>query len=64
MRLVVEGHSNDEIATRLGIASKTLESHLRRIFERVGVVSRTKLATRDLGEGWLDLAIDDAADTQ
>lgn len=58
VRLVVEGSSNDEIATHLGIASKTVESHLRRIFERVGVVSRTELATRALREGWLDLPVD------
>jgi DNA-binding NarL/FixJ family response regulator len=61
VRLVVEGRSNDEIATHLGIASKTVESHLRRIFERVGVVSRTELATRALREGWLDLPVDDSA---
>ena len=61
VRLVVEGRSNDEIAAHLGIASKTVESHLRRIFERVGVVSRTELATRALREGWLDLPVDDAS---
>ncbi len=55
MRRVVEGLSNDEIAVDLGISTKTVESHLRRIFERVDVVSRTELATRALREGWLDL---------
>lgn len=55
VRKVVEGRSNDEIATDLGIAPKTVESHLRRIFERVDVTSRTELATRALREGWLDL---------
>jgi DNA-binding NarL/FixJ family response regulator len=55
VRLVVEGRSNDEIAAHLGIASKTVESHLRRIFERLAVASRTELATRALREGWLDL---------
>jgi DNA-binding NarL/FixJ family response regulator len=55
VRRVVEGRSNDEIAADLDISSKTVESHLRRIFERVAVVSRTELATRALREGWLDL---------
>ncbi len=55
VRKVVEGRSNDEIASDLGISSKTVESHLRRIFERVDVTSRTELATRALREGWLDL---------
>lgn len=55
VRKVVEGRSNDEIGAELGIAPKTVESHLRRIFERVEVTSRIELATRALREGWLDL---------
>jgi DNA-binding NarL/FixJ family response regulator len=55
VRKVVEGRSNDEIGADLGIAPKTVESHLRRIFERLDVTSRTELATRALREGWLDL---------
>jgi DNA-binding NarL/FixJ family response regulator len=58
VRKVVEGRSNDEIGANLNISSKTVESHLRRIFERVGVASRTELATRAIREGWLDLPTD------
>ena len=54
--LVVEGWSNEEIAGRLGISVKTVESHLTRIFERVQVASRTELATRAIREGWLESA--------
>lgn len=54
VRLVVDGASNDEIGTRLGISSRTVESHLRRLFERLGVASRTELAARALREGWLE----------
>jgi DNA-binding NarL/FixJ family response regulator len=57
VRLVVEGASNDEIGARLGISSRTVESHLRRLFERVGVASRTELAARALREGWLEDAV-------
>lgn len=52
---VVEGLSNDEIATRLSISPKTVESHLRRLFERHGLASRTELATRALRDGWLEV---------
>ena len=59
VRLVVEGRSNDEIGADLGIAPKTVETHLRRVFERLGVASRTELATRALREGWLELPVDE-----
>ena len=55
VRLVVDGRSNDEIAARLGIGPKTVESHLRRLFERLDLASRTELATRALREGWLEV---------
>jgi DNA-binding NarL/FixJ family response regulator len=55
VRLVVDGRSNDEIAARLGIGAKTVESHLRRLFERLDIASRTELATRALREGWLEV---------
>lgn len=53
--LVVEGRSNDEIGVALGITSKTVEAHLRRLFDRLGLQSRTELATRALREGWLEV---------
>lgn len=55
VRLVIDGRSNDEIASRLGIGAKTVESHLRRLFERFDLASRTELATRALREGWLEV---------
>ena len=56
VRQVVDGRSNDEIATALGITPKTVETHLRRLFERFDLASRTELATKALREGWLELA--------
>ena len=58
VRLVVDGRSNDEIGAALAIGSKTVETHLRRLFERLAVASRTELATRALREGWLDIPPD------
>jgi DNA-binding NarL/FixJ family response regulator len=57
VRLVTDGFSNDEIAARLSISPKTVESHLRRLFERHHVASRTELASRALRDGWLDLPL-------
>ena len=54
LRLVADGASNDEIGARLGISSRTVESHLRRLFERLAIASRTELAARALREGWLE----------
>ncbi len=55
VRLVIDGRSNDEIGGQLGIGGKTVETHLRRLFERHGLASRTELATRAIREGWLDV---------
>jgi DNA-binding NarL/FixJ family response regulator len=55
VRLVADGRSNDEVGASLGIGSKTVETHLSRIFERFGVSSRTELAARAVREGWLDV---------
>lgn len=54
LRCVVDGASNDEIGARLGISARTVESHLRRLFERHDTASRTELASRAIREGWLE----------
>ena len=55
VRLVVDGCSNDQIGSALGIGARTVETHLRRLFERFAIASRTELATRALREGWLEI---------
>jgi DNA-binding NarL/FixJ family response regulator len=52
---LIASRSNDEIAADLGLASKTIEKHLGRMFDRFGAMSRTELAMRAEREGWLDL---------
>lgn len=61
LALVADGRSNDEIAAGLGIASATVETHLRRMFQRTGAASRTELATRALKEGWFEIPRDPRA---
>ena len=51
--LVGAGASNSEIAGSLGVSEKTIESHLRRMFDRYGVLSRTELTVFAINEGWL-----------
>jgi DNA-binding NarL/FixJ family response regulator len=46
---VVEGKTNREVAAELFVAVKTVEAALTRIYDKLGVRSRTQLAGR-LGE--------------
>lgn len=51
--LVSAGASNAEAASLLGLSEKTIESHLRRLFDRYGVLSRTELVVMAMREGWV-----------
>jgi DNA-binding NarL/FixJ family response regulator len=44
--LVLRGYPNPVIASTLGIASTTTKRHLTRIFDKIGVDSRTQLVSR------------------
>ena len=51
---IARGLTSDEIGHRLAISGRTVESHLRRLFDRYGVVSRSELLVLATTEGWID----------
>jgi DNA-binding CsgD family transcriptional regulator len=48
LRLLAAGHTNTQIARRLGISEGTVRTHLENIYDRLGVSSRTAAVTRAL----------------
>jgi DNA-binding NarL/FixJ family response regulator len=54
VRLVVEGCSTDEIASRLTIRPQTVKNRLSRIYAKLGVATRVQLAVYALRNGLAD----------
>ena len=54
---VMAGRSNDELCTDLGVARKTIEAHLSRLFVRFDVGTRTELGILAEREQLLDLPV-------
>lgn len=50
---VAAGDANKQIALRLGIGESTVKTHLLRIYEKLGVDSRTRAVTLALERGFL-----------
>jgi DNA-binding NarL/FixJ family response regulator len=50
-----EGLSNKQIATQLNIGARTVQTHWRNIFDKLGVYSRTEAIIHSIRRGWLNL---------
>ena len=54
LKLVATGLSNKEIAYQLRISPNTVKVHLKNIFSKIGVVSRTEAAMFAVRQGWVE----------
>ncbi|MBN1399546.1 MAG: response regulator transcription factor [Anaerolineae bacterium] len=55
LKLAAVGLSNREIASRLVVSPRTVQSHLANIFGKLNVGSRTEAVMVGLRRGWIDL---------
>ena len=53
LKLLTEGHQNKTVAAELGISIHTVSFHLRSIYEKLHVHSRSEAVARALREGWV-----------
>jgi DNA-binding NarL/FixJ family response regulator len=53
VRLIAQGYSNKEIAARLSLSVKTVETYKARSLEKLGLRGRTDLVRYALPRGWL-----------
>jgi DNA-binding NarL/FixJ family response regulator len=54
VRLVARGYSNKEIAAKLEVSVKTVETYRYRAVEKLGLRSRADLVRYAIEQGWLD----------
>ena len=52
-RFVAEGLTNREVAAQLFLSPRTIDFHLRNVYRKLDISSRTALARFDLGSGTL-----------
>jgi len=55
LRLGADGLGNKQIAASLSIGPRTVQTHWRNIFDKLGVFSRTEAIIHGLRKGWITL---------
>ncbi len=55
IRLAAKGLTNKEIADKLHLSYRTVEGHMRDVFNKLGVGSRTEAVLHGLRRGWFTL---------
>ncbi len=55
LRAAAQGQANKTIAANLGISAQTVQVHLRNIFGKMGVNSRSEAVARAIKYGWITL---------
>jgi DNA-binding NarL/FixJ family response regulator len=56
LRLIARGHTTRDIAARLDVSSKTIESYKARSMEKLGLGSRVEIVQYAVRRGWLSEA--------
>lgn len=55
LTLAMEGLSNEKLAQKLSLGPRTVQTHWRNIFNKLGVSSRTEAVVCGLRNGWVEL---------
>lgn len=59
LRSAAHGYANKAIASHLGISPQTVQVHLRNIFAKLSVSSRSEAIARAIQAGWITLEVRD-----